>query len=125
MEIKQKIADVTVLVLSHFYLFWLEIGSKIINTVFYIDFHWFLYHRNLLKYLASYHTIGIYFQRKPVKCIKAASALNRLLILCDGSLLILNMYDFEVIGGGPKLRGIGTFCVNENPNISNPFCIQV
>jgi len=112
-------------VLSHFYVFWLEIGSKIINTAFDIDFHWFLYHGNLLKYLAIYRTIVIYFQRKPVKCIKAASALNRLLILCDGSLLILNMPDLEVIGGGPRLRGIGTFCVNENPNISNPFCIQV
>lgn len=63
--------------------------------------------------------------RKPVKCIKAASALNRLLILCDSSLLILNMHDLEVIGGGPKLRGISTFCVNENPNINNPFCIQI
>jgi len=110
---------------SHFYLFLLEIGSKIVNTAFYIDFHWFLYHRNLLNYLAIYCTICIYFQRKPVKCIKAASALNRLLILCDGILLILNMYDLEVAGGGPRLRGISTFCVNENPNISNPFCIQV
>jgi hypothetical protein len=80
---------------------------------------------NFLKSLAIYITICIYFQRKPVKCIKAASALNRLLILCDSSLLILNMHDLEIIGGGPKLRGISTFCVNENPNINNPFCIQV
>lgn len=63
--------------------------------------------------------------RKPVKCIKAASALNRLLILCDSSLLILNMYDLEITGGEPKLRGISTFCVNENPNINDPFCIQI
>lgn len=65
------------------------------------------------------------FQRKPVKCIKAASALNRLLILCDSCLLILSIHDLEIIGGGPKLRGISTFCVNENPNVNNPFCIQV
>ncbi|PSN49855.1 Transforming growth factor-beta receptor-associated protein 1 [Blattella germanica] len=63
--------------------------------------------------------------RKAVKCIKAASALNRILILCDSSLLILNMHDLEIIGGGPKLRGISTFGLNENPNINNPFCIQI
>lgn len=63
--------------------------------------------------------------RKPVKCIKAASALSRILVLCDSSLLILNMHDLDIIGGGPKLKGISTFGVNENPNITNPFCIQI
>ncbi|KAJ9595158.1 hypothetical protein L9F63_013516, partial [Diploptera punctata] len=63
--------------------------------------------------------------RKPVKCIKAASALNRILVLCDSSILIINMQDMDIIGGGPKLRGVSTFAVNENPNITNPFCIQI
>jgi hypothetical protein len=35
------------------------------------------------------------------------------------------MHDLEITGGGPKLREISTFCVNENPVINNPFCIQV
>ncbi|XP_069694581.1 transforming growth factor-beta receptor-associated protein 1-like isoform X2 [Periplaneta americana] len=35
------------------------------------------------------------------------------------------MHDLDIIGGGPKLRGISTFGVNENPNINNPFCIQI
>ncbi|KAF4527983.1 hypothetical protein B566_EDAN016638 [Ephemera danica] len=63
--------------------------------------------------------------KKPIKIIKAASALNRLLVLCNSCLFLLDMQTLEVIGGGPKLQGLSTFCVNFDPNIDDPFAIQI
>ncbi len=37
-----------------------------------------------------------YSQKKPITQLKAASALNRILVLCDGTLTLLNMFDLEV-----------------------------
>ena len=37
-----------------------------------------------------------YFQKKPVVQIKAASALNRIMVLIDNTLSLLNMFDLEV-----------------------------
>lgn len=36
------------------------------------------------------------FQKKPIIQIKAASALNRILVLCDNTISMLNMMDLEV-----------------------------
>ena len=38
----------------------------------------------------------LYFQKKPIVQLKAASALNRILVLCDNTLTMLNMLDLEV-----------------------------
>ena len=35
-------------------------------------------------------------QKKPISQLKAASALNRILVLCDNMLVLLNMFDLEV-----------------------------
>ena len=35
-------------------------------------------------------------QKKPVVQIKTASALNRIMVLCDNTLTLLNMLDLEV-----------------------------
>ena len=38
----------------------------------------------------------LFFQKKPVVQIKAASALNRIMVLIDNTLSLLNMFDLEV-----------------------------
>jgi len=38
----------------------------------------------------------LFFQKKPIIQIKAASALNRILVLCDNTISMLNMLDLEV-----------------------------
>uniref|UniRef100_T1J114 CNH domain-containing protein n=1 Tax=Strigamia maritima TaxID=126957 RepID=T1J114_STRMM len=63
--------------------------------------------------------------RKPVDEMKAASALNRILVNSDSTLMFLNMFELELVSSLPKIKGITTFCINENPNTNNPFSIQV
>ncbi|KAJ1521054.1 hypothetical protein ONE63_002762 [Megalurothrips usitatus] len=65
-----------------------------------------------------------YFDAKrPVRVIKAASALEKLLILFDTTLCVLNINTLEPIGS--RLKSVQTFCVNENPKISDPFLVQI
>ncbi|XP_006813911.2 transforming growth factor-beta receptor-associated protein 1-like, partial [Saccoglossus kowalevskii] len=63
--------------------------------------------------------------KKPVIQLKAASALTRILVLCDNTVALLNMFNLEPMLSGAKIRGVTSFCVNENPTSSNPFSIQV
>lgn len=63
--------------------------------------------------------------KKPVVQLKAASALNRILLLCDNILTLLNMFDLEPIISGAKVKGVTCFCLNENPARSNPFSVEV
>ncbi|XP_070566294.1 transforming growth factor-beta receptor-associated protein 1-like isoform X2 [Ptychodera flava] len=63
--------------------------------------------------------------RKPIVQLKAASALTRILVLCDNTLALLHMFNLEPIMSGAKIKGVTSFCVNENPTTSNPFSIQV
>ncbi|XP_013380315.1 transforming growth factor-beta receptor-associated protein 1 [Lingula anatina] len=63
--------------------------------------------------------------KKPITQLKAASALTRILVLCDNTLTLLNMLDLEPIMTGAKIKGVTSFCLNENPNRSNPFSIQI
>lgn len=55
--------------------------------------------------------------------MKAASALDKLLVLCDTTLFVLNLNSLEPTS--TKLKNIQTFCVNENPLSSDPFLVQV
>ena len=41
-------------------------------------------------------TIFLPLQKKPIMQLKAASALNRIMVLCDNTLTLLNMFDLEV-----------------------------
>ncbi|XP_033102642.1 transforming growth factor-beta receptor-associated protein 1-like [Anneissia japonica] len=63
--------------------------------------------------------------RKPIAQLKAASALTRILVLCDNVLTLLNMFNLEPILSGAKIKGVTSFTVNENPTSSNPFAIEV
>ncbi|XP_060603083.1 transforming growth factor-beta receptor-associated protein 1-like [Ruditapes philippinarum] len=63
--------------------------------------------------------------KKPVVQLKAASALNRILVLCDFTLTMLNMLDLEPAVGGAKVKGVTHFCLNNNPVQSSPFSVEV
>jgi len=53
----------------------------------------------------------IFFQKKPVVQIKAASALNRIMVLIDNTLSLLNMFDLEVRFTENTRVRIRGFCV--------------
>ena len=40
--------------------------------------------------------LGILLQKKPIVQLKAASAINRIMVLCDATLSLLNMLNLEV-----------------------------
>ncbi|XP_015915375.1 transforming growth factor-beta receptor-associated protein 1 [Parasteatoda tepidariorum] len=63
--------------------------------------------------------------KKPITLLKALSALNRILLLCDGNLIVLNMFDLEIVPSLSKFKGVSYFCLNENPEASNPFSVEV
>ncbi|XP_064600183.1 transforming growth factor-beta receptor-associated protein 1-like [Liolophura sinensis] len=63
--------------------------------------------------------------KKPISQLKAAPALNRIMVLCDSTLTLLNMFDLEPILTGAKIKGVVYFCLNENPVHSNPFSVEV
>lgn len=63
--------------------------------------------------------------KKPVIQLKAASAINRILVLCDSTLSLLNMLNLEPVLTGSKIKGITAFCLNQNPAKSDPFCVEV
>ncbi|MCJ8729813.1 hypothetical protein PDJAM_G00111380 [Pangasius djambal] len=64
--------------------------------------------------------------KKPPSELKAASALERLIVLCDGVILLVDMVTLEpVASGGTRLKGVTVFCVNENPVTAEPFCVEM
>lgn len=77
-----------------------------------------------LKLLHKY--LGL---KKPVAELRAASALERLIVLCEGIVFLVDMVTLETVpsaaGGGAKIRGVTAFCVNENPVSGDPFCVEM
>ncbi|XP_027234374.1 transforming growth factor-beta receptor-associated protein 1 isoform X1 [Penaeus vannamei] len=63
--------------------------------------------------------------KKTVTQLKTASALGRLMALSDGNLYLLESDVLNTIGSGPKIKNVTVFCVNENPNIMDPFTVQL
>ncbi|XP_060682002.1 transforming growth factor-beta receptor-associated protein 1 homolog [Hemiscyllium ocellatum] len=63
--------------------------------------------------------------KKAVNELKAASALNRLLVLCDNIVILMDMISLEPVPSGAKIKGITAFVVNENPVTGDPFCIEL
>ncbi|XP_004704492.1 transforming growth factor-beta receptor-associated protein 1 [Echinops telfairi] len=63
--------------------------------------------------------------KKPVNELRAASALNRLLVLCDSYITLVNMVNLEPIPSGARIKGAVTFTLNENPVSGDPFCVEV
>ncbi|XP_056134372.1 transforming growth factor-beta receptor-associated protein 1 homolog [Lampris incognitus] len=67
--------------------------------------------------------------KKPVAELRAASALERLIVLCDGTVFLVDMVTLETVpsaaGGGAKIKGVTAFCMNENPVNGDPFCVEI
>ncbi|KAA0713196.1 Transforming growth factor-beta receptor-associated protein 1 -like protein [Triplophysa tibetana] len=64
--------------------------------------------------------------KKPVLELKAASALERLIVLCDSTITVVDMVTLEPVPtGGNKLKGVTAFCINENPVTGDPFCVEM
>ncbi|KAJ8282696.1 hypothetical protein COCON_G00052150 [Conger conger] len=64
--------------------------------------------------------------KKPVNELKAASALERLIVLCDNSVTVVDMVNLEpVSSGGARIKGVVSFCLNENPVNGDPFCVEL
>ena len=62
-----------------------------------------------------------------VTFLYAAPAINRMLVMCDNTLHILNMSDLTIlpIAGSNKLKGLSAVCINNNPVNENPFSVEV
>jgi len=65
--------------------------------------------------------------KAPVTFLRSASALDRLLAVCDSTLMVLNASDLSSLplSGSHKMRGIQACCINENPLIDDPFAVQM
>ncbi|KAG3268145.1 transforming growth factor-beta receptor-associated protein 1 [Ictidomys tridecemlineatus] len=63
--------------------------------------------------------------RKPVNELRAASALNRLLVLCDNCITLVDMLNLEPVPSGARIKGATAFALNENPVSADPFCVEV
>ncbi|XP_041935872.1 transforming growth factor-beta receptor-associated protein 1 homolog [Alosa sapidissima] len=64
--------------------------------------------------------------KKAVAELKAASALERLIVLCDATIYVHDMLSLEVVpSGSAKIKGVLSFCVNENPVSADPFCVEL
>ncbi|KAM8976352.1 transforming growth factor-beta receptor-associated protein 1 [Pelodytes ibericus] len=62
--------------------------------------------------------------KKPVCELRAASALSRLLALCDNTIILLCSDSLEPVPG-TKIRGALSFTLNENPVGGDPFNVEV
>nr|KAF6430384.1 transforming growth factor beta receptor associated protein 1 [Molossus molossus] len=63
--------------------------------------------------------------RKPVTELRAASALHRLLVLCDCSITLVHMRSLEPVPSGARIKGAVALALNENPVSGDPFCVEV
>ncbi|XP_074210798.1 transforming growth factor-beta receptor-associated protein 1 isoform X1 [Camelus bactrianus] len=63
--------------------------------------------------------------KKPVNELRAASALSRLLVLCDSSITLVHMLSLEPVPSGARIKGATAFALNENPVSGDPFCVEV
>ena len=66
-------------------------------------------------------------QQARLSFLHAAPAINRLLVLCDSALHILNMGDLSSLpmAGTNKLRGLASVCVNSSPDNEDPFSVEI
>ncbi|XP_018584648.1 transforming growth factor-beta receptor-associated protein 1 homolog [Scleropages formosus] len=64
--------------------------------------------------------------KKPVSELRATSALERLIVLCDCTIMVVDMASLEpVTSSGTRIKGVLSFCVNENPVSGDPFCVEI
>ena len=79
------------------------------------------------QFTANYITSKLIVAKSKVSFLYAAPAINRLLVLCDSTLFILNMSDLTILpmAGSNKLKGVSAVCINNNPTMDNPFSVEV
>ena len=79
------------------------------------------------EFTANYITTKLIVAKAKVSFLYAAPAINRLLVLCDNTLFILNMSDLTILpmAGSNKLKGVSAVCINNHPVIDNPFSVEV
>eukprot|EP00092_Neocalanus_flemingeri_P053826 GFUD01063332.1.p1 GENE.GFUD01063332.1~~GFUD01063332.1.p1 ORF type:complete len:841 (+),score=220.95 GFUD01063332.1:74-2596(+) len=79
------------------------------------------------QFSANYITTKVIVAKSRVSFLYAAPAINRLLVLCDSTLFILNMSDLTILpmAGSNKLKGVSAVCINNNPTMDNPFSVEV
>ncbi|XP_067054728.1 transforming growth factor-beta receptor-associated protein 1-like [Acropora muricata] len=63
--------------------------------------------------------------KKPIQQVLTAPAINRLLILCDGGILMFTMFGLEFLATGSRFKGVTAICRNDNPNAFDPFAVEV
>lgn len=65
--------------------------------------------------------------KSPVTFLRSASALDRLIALCDSTLMVLNAQDLSSLSlsGSHKMKGVQACCINENPSLDDPFAVQL
>ncbi|KAI7693989.1 hypothetical protein SSS_01038 [Sarcoptes scabiei] len=68
-----------------------------------------------------YKYLGI---RKPIVKLKILPVLDRLLCICDKTLLSLDSASLELLNN-LKIRNVQTFCQNQNPISDDPFQIEL
>ena len=76
---------------------------------------------------ASFLSRTVVSSGNKVTFLYAAPAINRMLVMSDGSLYILNMSDMTILpmAASNKLKGLSAVCVNVNPVSDNPFSVEV
>ncbi|KAM4698963.1 transforming growth factor-beta receptor-associated protein 1 [Discoglossus pictus] len=62
--------------------------------------------------------------KKPICELRAASALGRLLVLCDNTITLLCSDSLDPVPGA-KIKGALSFTLNENPVSGDPFSVEV
>ena len=65
--------------------------------------------------------------KSPVTFLRSASALERILVVCDFTLTVLTSADLSPLplAGSSKMKGVTACCTNENPSNDDPFSVQV
>ncbi|KAI0227374.1 Transforming growth factor-beta receptor-associated protein 1 [Lamellibrachia satsuma] len=63
--------------------------------------------------------------KKPILQLKAVSALDRMLVLCDGIVSLLHLSTLEPISGATRIKNVALFSLNENPLESSPFSVEI
>ncbi|EDO42369.1 predicted protein [Nematostella vectensis] len=74
--------------------------------------------------LQSHKHIGM---KKPIQQVVTAAGINRLLVLCDGIILMFSMFELEFIPSAfrEKLKGVTAIAKNDNPKNFDPFSVEI
>ena len=64
--------------------------------------------------------------KKAIVQLKAATALNHLLVNCDNTLVVISMLDLTIaVAVSGKIKNMARFCINERPLNRSPFAVEI